>query len=85
MALAIFAKQGWQDKLVHLDYNNRLDRNNPVKSAEQTVSVVEGTKKFKFVTTRLYDCQKELEAAIEFARQSPFPDPATVEEGMWAE
>tara|TARA_R110002049_G_scaffold50370_3_gene143176 strand:- start:232139 stop:234343 length:2205 start_codon:yes stop_codon:yes gene_type:complete len=67
MALAIFAKQGWQDKLVHLDYNNRLDRNNPIKAAEETVSVVEGVKKFKFKTTKLYDCQNELEAAIENA------------------
>lgn len=25
MALAIFTKQGWQNKLVHIDYNNRLN------------------------------------------------------------
>ena len=65
MALAIFAKQGWQNKLVHLDYNNWLPDNTPFKSAEETVSVVEGVKKFKFTRTKIFDCQTDLEAAID--------------------
>jgi len=65
MALAIFAKQGWQNKLVHIDYNNWLPDNTPFKSAEETISVIEGTKKFKFTQTKLFDCQTDLEAAID--------------------
>ena len=65
MALAIFAKQGWQDKLVHIDYNNWLPDNTPYKSAEETISVVEGAKKFKFTQTKIFDNQTDLEAAID--------------------
>ena len=60
MALAIFAKQGWQNKLVHLDYNNWLPDNTPFKSAEETISVVEGAKKFKFTQTKIFDNQNDL-------------------------
>jgi len=65
MALAIFAKQGWQDKLVHLDYNNWLPDNTPFKSAEETISVVEGVKRFRFTQTKIFDCRSDLAAAIE--------------------
>lgn len=64
LALAIFAKQGWQDKLVHFDYNNWLPDNTPFKSAEETISVREGVKRFKFSNTKLFDCQTDLDAAI---------------------
>ena len=65
LALAIFAKQGWQNRLVHLDYNNWLPDNTPFKSAEETISVVEGAKKFKFTQTKIFDCQTDLEAAVD--------------------
>ncbi|MFC1652209.1 ThuA domain-containing protein [Planctomycetota bacterium] len=65
MALAIFAKQGWQNKLVHFDYNNWLPDNTPFKSTEETISVVEGAKNFKFTQTKIYDCQTDLEAAVD--------------------
>lgn len=65
MALAIFAKQGWQDKLVHMDYNNWLPNNTPYKSAEETISVVEGIEKFRFTQTKVFDNQTDLEAAID--------------------
>jgi hypothetical protein len=65
MALAIFAKQGWQNKVVHIDYNNWLPDNTPFKSAEETKSVVEGAKKFKFTRTKIFDNQTDLEAAID--------------------
>ena len=45
LALAIFAKQGWQNKLVHIDYNNWLPGNTPLKAAHETISVLEGTAK----------------------------------------
>ncbi len=59
MALAIFAKQGWQDKLVHIDYNNWLPDNTPYKAAQETISVVEGAKKFKFIQTKIFDDQTD--------------------------
>ena len=65
MALAIFAKAGWQDKVVHIDYNNWLPGNNPVKSAEQAASVIEGARQFGFEKTRIHDNQTDLEGAIE--------------------
>ena len=65
ITLAIFAKQGWQDKLVHIDYNNWLPDNTPYKAAEETISVVEGAKKFKFTQTKIFDVQTDLEAAID--------------------
>ncbi len=67
LALAIFAKKGWQDRLVHLDYNNWLPGNNAVKSAEQTVSVREGIAQFNYTVTRVFDNQIQLEAAIDSA------------------
>ncbi|RKY08456.1 MAG: hypothetical protein DRP66_04495 [Planctomycetota bacterium] len=65
LALAIFAKQGWQDKLVHIDYNNWLPDNTPYKAAQEKISVVEGVRKFKFSQTKVFDCQTDLEAAID--------------------
>ena len=64
MALAIFAKQGWQDKVVHIDYNNWLHGNKDYKSAEETISMVEGARKFNFTKTKLFDCQTDLDAAV---------------------
>lgn len=65
IALAVFAKQGWQSKLVHIDYNNWLPDNTTYKAAEETISVVEGTKRFAFTQTKIFDCQTGLEAAID--------------------
>lgn len=65
VALAIFAKAGWQDRLVHIDYNNWLVDNKPEKSREETISMVEGARKFEFTRTKLFDCQTDLDAAVE--------------------
>lgn len=67
MALAIFAKQGWQDRFVHIDYNNRLDANTDFKAAEETISVREGIERFAFTSTKAFDCQTDLQAAIDNA------------------
>ena len=64
MALAIFAKQGWQDRVVHIDYNNWLHGNKDYKSAEETMSMVEGARRFNFAQTKLFDCQTDLDAAV---------------------
>ncbi len=65
LALAIFAKIGWQDKLVHFDYNNWLPGNDPAKSAEETISVMGGGENFKFNQTKFFDAQTDLTAAID--------------------
>jgi len=69
MALAIFAKMGWQDKLVHFDYNNRLDRSLEWKEAENYESVIGGAQRFRFNEEVFFDDQRELEAAIEHAKE----------------
>ena len=69
MALAIFAKMGWQDKLVHFDYNNRLDRSHDWKMEQNYESTIGGAKRFDFNLEVFFDDYKELEAAIEHAKE----------------
>ena len=69
LALAIFAKMGWQDKLVHFDYNNRLDGSLEWKEAENFESTIGGARQFGFNEGVFFDAQRELEAAIESAKE----------------
>ncbi len=69
LALAIFDKMGWHEKLVHFDYNNRLDRTLEWKEAENYESTIGGAKRFGFNEEIFFDDQRELEAAIEHAKE----------------
>ncbi len=69
MALAIFAKMGWQEKLTHFDYNNRLDRSKEWKEKENYESTIGGARRFGFNQEVFFDDQRELEAAIEHAKE----------------
>lgn len=69
LALAIFAKMGWQDKLVHWDYNNRLDGSLEWKENENFESTIGGARLFNFNEDVFFDAQRELEAAIESAKE----------------
>lgn len=69
MALAVFAKMGWQDKLVQFDYNNRLDRSLDWKEAENYESTIGGAQRFGFNEKIFFDDQRELETAIEHAKE----------------
>lgn len=69
LALAIFAKMNWQDKLVHFDYNNRLDSSHEWKELENYESTIGGAKRFNFNLEVFFDDQRELEAAIEHAKE----------------
>ncbi len=69
MALAVFAKMGWQNKLVHFDYNNRLDRSLEWKEAENYESTIGGARRFRFNEEVFFNDQRELEAAIEHAKE----------------
>ena len=68
MALAIFAKMGWQDKLVIFDYNNRLDRSHAWKEAENYESTIGGAQRFGFNETVFFNDQTQLEDTIEHAK-----------------
>ncbi len=69
LALAIFDKMGWHDKLVHFDYNNRLDNSLEWKEAENYESTIGGAKRFNFNEAVFFDDQRALEAAIEHAKE----------------
>lgn len=69
LALAIFAKMGWQHKLVHFDYNNRLDQSLDWKEAENHESVIGGAQRFGFDANVFFDDQHNLEAVIEHAKE----------------
>ncbi|MFC2081284.1 hypothetical protein ACFLR8_03650 [Bacteroidota bacterium] len=69
MALAIFAKMEWQDKLVHFDYNNRLDRSHEWKEIENYESTIGGAQRFGFNQEFFFDDQRQLEASIEHAKE----------------
>jgi hypothetical protein len=60
---------GWQDKLVHFDFNNRLDRTLEWKEEENYESVIGGARRFRFNEEVFFDDQQELEAAIEHAKE----------------
>ena len=69
LALSIFAKMGWQGKLVNFDYNNRLDKTYAWKEAENFESTIGGARRFGFNEDVFFDAQRELEAAIESAKE----------------
>ncbi|MGB7324685.1 MAG: hypothetical protein WBD31_07425, partial [Rubripirellula sp.] len=59
LALAIFAKRGWQSQLVHFSYNNCPMSGRGAKPAEHKASVQGTAARFGYNTnvTRLFDCQ----------------------------
>jgi hypothetical protein len=67
LALAIFAKAGWQDRLVHWDFNNRLDVSHAWKEKENVESTLGGARKFMFDRSKFFDDQNRLQAAIDHA------------------
>ena len=69
LALAIFAKMEWQNKLVHFDYNDRIDRSHEWKEIENYESTIGGAQRFGFNLEVFFDDQRELEASIEHAKE----------------
>jgi hypothetical protein len=70
LTLALIARAGLQDRLVHYSYNDSLGdtANDPAMSAEMERSTLGGADQFGFDRTRFFDCQKELAAAIDNLR-----------------
>ena len=65
VAIAILDAFGVTKKLVHVDYNNILAKNDPRFYREMSESVLGSAKRYNISRTILFDCQKDLDGAIE--------------------
>ncbi len=65
VALAIFAECGVKDKLVHFDYNCILPKTNPKWEKIHETSVLGAAERYGYRKSIFYDCQKDLNGAIE--------------------
>ena len=65
VAIAILDAFGVTNKLVHVDYNNILAKNDPRFYREMTESVLGSAERYKIYRSILYDCQTNLDGAIE--------------------
>ena len=70
VALAILAAFGVQDKLVHFDYNCILPDTDPDWEKTHESSVLGAAKRYGYPGSVFFDCQKELEGAIESIKQA---------------
>jgi len=64
VAVALLDAFGVTDKLVHVDYCNILARNDTRFYREMTASVLGAAERFGVPRSVLFDCQKDLDAAI---------------------
>lgn len=65
VAIAILDAFGVTGKLVHVDYNNILAKNDPRFYKEMTESVLGSVERYNISRSILFDCQKDLDGAIE--------------------
>jgi len=65
VALAIFARFGVKDKLVHFDYNCILPKTDPEWEKIHETSVLGAAATYGYDKSIFYDCQKDLTGAIE--------------------
>ena len=64
VAIAILDAFGVTDKLVHVDYCNILAKNDPRFYKEMTESVLGAAKRYNISRSVLFDCQKDLDEAV---------------------
>ena len=64
VAIAILDAFGVKDKLVHVDYNNILAKNDPRFYREMTESVSGSADRYNISRSILFDCQKDLDGAV---------------------
>jgi hypothetical protein len=64
IALAVFAKAGLQDRMVHFDYGSWLPENTTEKYKENIESTLGGAQRFKFDRSKFFDDQTHMEEAI---------------------
>ncbi|UCD51108.1 MAG: hypothetical protein JSW27_00460, partial [Phycisphaerales bacterium] len=65
VAVAILDAFGVTDKLVHVDYCNILPKNDARFYREMVESVLGAAKRYNIPRTVLFDCQKDLDGAVE--------------------
>jgi len=65
VALAIFAEFGVKDKLVHFDYNCILPKTDPKWEKIHEASVLGAAQRYGYRKSVFYNCQKDLDGAIE--------------------
>jgi len=65
VAIAILDAFGVTGKLAHVDYNNILAKNDPRFYKEMTESVLGSVERYNISRPILFDCQKDLDGAIE--------------------
>ena len=65
VAAAILDAFGVTDKLVHVDYSNILAENDPRFYKEMAENVLGSAERYNISRSVLFDCQKDLEGAIE--------------------
>lgn len=65
VAAAILDAFGVTDKLVHVDYCNILPKNDPRFYKEMVESVLGSAERYNIPRSILFDCQKDLDGAIE--------------------
>ena len=65
VAIAMLDSFGVTDKLVHVDYCNILAKNDPRFYGEMSESVLDSAKRYNIRRSVLFDCQKDLEGAVE--------------------
>jgi hypothetical protein len=65
VAVAILNSFGVTDKLVHVDYSNILAKNDPRFYREMTESVLGSAQRYGISHSVMFDCQKDLDGAIE--------------------
>lgn len=70
IAVAILDAFGVKDKLVHVDYCNILPRNDPRFYKEMSVSVLGAAERYDIPRSVLFDCQKDLDGAVESIRNA---------------
>ncbi|MFC2115067.1 Ig-like domain-containing protein [Bacteroidota bacterium] len=64
IVLAVWADAGFQNRMVHFDYNSRLDISLPRKEKENYESTIGGAKRFKFDLSNFYNDQTQLDASV---------------------
>ena len=64
VAIAMLDSFGVTDKLVHVDYCNILTKNDPRFYREMTESVLGSAKRYNIRRSVLFDCQKDLDGAV---------------------
>jgi hypothetical protein len=70
VAAAIIDAFGLMDRLVHVDYNNILRANDARFYREMTTSVLGSVERYAMPARAMFDCQKDLEGALESIKKA---------------